>query len=102
MFKPESFMLRGQVWKVEYVPDLKTDDGGTALGFADCTTRVISINTDQHPDSLYETLLHEVFHAYFYSTPIPGVNAKLEEALCQHFATYVSDLLASNEFPPRR
>ncbi len=60
-----SLTLRRRRWRVRWVRGLAGDDGKPLLGLCEHAKSVISLEADQTPRVLLDTILHEVLHASF-------------------------------------
>ena len=63
--RPAYFTLRGRRWRVRWVRGLVDDDGKSVWGLCDYAARTISIERDQPPDAMPDTVIHEILHVSF-------------------------------------
>lgn len=79
---PTSYVIKSRKWRIRYLPkdhpDMNEAEGENLLGWCDPTLHQIAVCTEQDDESLRDTLVHELMHAY-YST-LPGVDHDDEAA----------------------
>ena len=83
-------------WNVIYVnpndDNLKRSDGSITLGVTDLETKTIYINSRLHGALLQKVLLHEICHAFIFSTGY-YFDIATEELICDLVASYGRDMI---------
>lgn len=92
---PRQLTILNQSWTVEYKDPVDAEDTNL-LGLCIAHQRLIIINSNQSYESMLETLVHEIGHAYFSLIPHP-IKHKWDEAFSRMFALAVIDLLRGNK-----
>lgn len=89
---PDSVLIRHTRWSIDYVdkghPALNDPEDDWLLGVCMVHERRIYICTDQSTDSMRDTLIHEVAHAFHVHRPVQqgmGLIEQEEDIVC--FAT---------------
>lgn len=90
---PTQVVLFGQRWDVKYVSPVDRDE--SLMGAADICDRIIYLDRTMAPEAMLDTLIHEMAHAYFETSPIT-LDPDLEENLCKFVATVVIDMMRAN------
>lgn len=93
-YLPDHVMIMGQRWAVKLVECIKNDPG--ILGLCDSENREILLRESLAPDCAVDTLFHEIYHAYSFTTPL-RVHDKHHEYLVQYFAAATVDILRGNK-----
>lgn len=77
---PKTFTIAGRKWTINYVPEDHPALEGDAIGCCEASTSSIWVSTDQEHQSLVDTLVHELMHAYYSSLPfVPHDDEEFEE-----------------------
>ena len=90
---PTTVVLFGQRWEVKYVSPVDRDE--SLMGAADICERIIYLDRTMAPEAMLDTLIHEIAHAYFETSPIT-LDPDLEENLAKFVATVVIDMMRAN------
>jgi hypothetical protein len=93
---PAKLTICGTVWTVEYVEDMHRKKG--RFGRTAPSQRLIQIATDQHPDLLRCTLLHEAMHAALRLGGVQsGIDRDAEEKMCSALEVPLLSLIRDNQ-----
>lgn len=98
-FRPTSVTIRHHEWPIYYVdpehPALATADGNEHnLGVCDCHKREIYIDVTQSPESMLDTIYHEIAHAFVLGSGEFTEYDREERAVCLMTA-YILELEAA-------
>ena len=89
MFIPDQFKVKGKLWKVKFIHDLR-EDHEKVSGVCDTDKRVIELDSKLRSTKLRLTFLHELFHALaFESHTTDLMSDDLEEVLADSFADLI-------------
>lgn len=91
---PTRIVIRGETWDIHYRDGLRHGKQ-VILGLTWFQKNLIEISTQANRHTMRETLLHEFRHVYFGRTPVK-ITPKMEEILCDLFASAVRDLVENN------
>lgn len=97
---PSSVTLAHHRWPIHYVTpeheQLREGDDDHNLGVCNIHTRQIYLDRTAHVDSLRNTLIHELAHAYFYHHPVAqsGTETDHEESIVCRMTEYIYELQA--------
>lgn len=80
--KIKEFQVAHRKYKVVYIDDVRTEDGKESVwGLIDHDTMTVTLCKNRRPEDVFDTLLHEIFHAVF--TVIgEGENHELINKVC--------------------
>lgn len=91
---PKTLSICGNTWTVQYVEGLLGNWG--LHGRTEPAQQVILIGTDQHPQQLARTLLHEALHACLASSSGHQLGYEHEEVLIRCLEPALLSLLRDN------
>jgi hypothetical protein len=91
---PDFVTILGQKWEIVWL-DL-IDGDVNVMGLCTPETRTINLKNGLNYDCAVEVLMHECWHCYCSTLPMPG-KSKHEENLARFFAGIMLDLLKNNQ-----
>jgi hypothetical protein len=91
---PKSLKICGSKWDIQYVDGLLGSWG--MHGRTEPSQQAILIGTDQHPQQLKRTLLHEALHACLAASSGHGLGYETEETLIRCLEPALMSLLKDN------
>ena len=84
--------IKGKVWKVKQVPNLRDLTGQPCMGLCVPSRRLILIDSELKGRELRATYLHELNHAILFELHIL-LDGTVEEVVVEGFADVYNDLL---------
>lgn len=91
---PDYISALGEVYRVEYIPNLCAPDGDPVHGYTDSTHRIIRINSDLDRRRQLSTMVHEYVHAILHVSGVGNVlTDELEEVIAQSIEHGIMQLL---------
>lgn len=91
---PSTVKILGQKWRVRYSPNLCIERGLLGLCLSD--KRMVLVDSEQAPESMVDTLMHEVIHSCIAMTPMANMDQEQNEALVRSLTPAFISLLRSN------
>lgn len=98
---PTSIRILGQRWRIQYVPDLRDENGTKLDGLTSPATRTISLCATGHATQalMASTLVHEILHVIL---RVSGLNElmseQMEEAMVRALEHGLEDLVTLRGF----
>jgi hypothetical protein len=87
--RPRKVRILGREFTIKYTED------ATELGLCDTVDCEITIQEDQHPVEMADTIIHEIFHGIFYLMDV-GLSSEQEEFVVRKIATGFTQVLMDN------
>lgn len=87
---PKKARINSRWWEIRYVPKthpVLQEEDDYNLGICDTLTKTIYIEDGQCPESMKDTLVHELMHAHFSTSPFLPMKGEEEEEAAVLWAT---------------
>lgn len=90
------FKINNLEWSIDYLGENDKKLNGTdwiTFGLTECVTQTITIRTGMSERLTRETVIHELCHAFLFSTGNQGSDGYTSEQLCNFFGSWADEIM---------